>query len=194
MTDSQLHAIVSYVTQQFTAQTNSSHNLDHLNRVWQNAHHLAHLTHHTDPQCLRLLKAVCYLHDLSYATPIPLLFQYFTEVRRTNILVTPLLRQLQVPSSDIVQITHAITHHPWSIPFRRLNPHQDYLTQILQDADSIDYFHPLRLRVALQWTAQHYLTFMHPLINWFAKSGQDHIRLFLNLPQAVAYAQTQYSK
>lgn len=195
MTPDQLSQIKTAVSPKFHSLNHTPHGLDHLDRVWHHAANIAALCRQTDPEFLRLLEAVCYLHDFSAAQPASFFTRYLSEARWTIAAITPLLQQVGLNQPDTAAIILAIRRHPWSIPFRRLNRGQPWLVQILQDADSLDYFHPARFKPP-QARLQKSLwgKFLLPLVNWYQYFGQTHINYFLNLPQAAAYARTLYSQ
>ena len=194
MTESQLQQIKSVVRDKLAPFPHSQHGLTHVQRVWHNAQRLALELRQTDSHFLILLEATCYLHDLGNVKSSPLLLRYVFEAQWTLNLTTPLLKGINLPESEISLINHAILRHPWSIPFHRLNKQQDILTQILQDADSIDYFHPLRfLQPKVNLKSKSWGFLFLPIVYWYERFGQNHIHWFLNQPQFAPYARTVYS-
>lgn len=125
----------------------SQHDFGHLERLEQNALQiLAHLDVRKRKRVKKnTLLAACYLHDLTYTTKLPSWYAYLFEGYVAKKLAIQYLSDLGVGRGDIGRIAQAVASHPHSFPFRRLHRTGSLYTQILQDADTLDFFNWARM-------------------------------------------------
>lgn len=125
----------------------SQHDYGHLQRVEQNALQILSCLDVRKRKRVRknTLLATCFLHDITYTKKLPRWYAYLFEGMIAKKLATKLLLDGGVSRHDTRIITRAISKHPHSFPFRRLNKARDLYTQILQDADTLDFFAATRI-------------------------------------------------
>jgi len=181
MTASQLKEISSYIDALFSRNVHHVHNRNHLIRVVENARRISMVV---KPKQLEpfVLEATCLLHDITHQYYKNGLFNYLFERRLARKALTELLPQFKLNASDKRIIITAIANHPFSIPFRNLHKNGDVYTKILQDADSLDYFHPERVTAVgkkLHLPDRVVTIILRPLSRW----ARNHIGWFLNYPK-----------
>ena len=120
----------------------SQHDFGHLERLEKNALEiLAKLDVNKRKKVRKnTLLIACYLHDLTYTVKLPAWYAYLFEGLIAKKLATKLLSDLGVGRWDTRRIAKAVASHPHSFPFRRLHRTGSLYTQILQDADTLDFF------------------------------------------------------
>lgn len=144
MTDKQLQKIRDYSKTKMQQSLSRQHDWDHAQRVANNAVSIA-LSLEVKDIDLNLLRAICYLHDITYSQHKPSLKVYFTEGKIAHKILSKQLKTFNISLKDKKIMLNAIRKHPFAFPFRRLNKKQDVYTKILQDADFIDTFDPSRV-------------------------------------------------
>ena len=144
MTDQQLQKIRDYAKTKMEKSLSRQHDWDHVQRVANNAVAIARSLEVKDID-LNLLRAICYLHDITYSQHKPSLRVYFREGKIAYNLLSRQLKPFNLSQKDKKIALNAIKRHPFAFPFRRLNKKQDVYTKILQDADFVDTFDPSRV-------------------------------------------------
>ena len=136
----QLEEIKKYVREKMPQ--HSQHDFGHLERLEENARAILSRLDIRKRRRVRrnTLLASCYLHDLTYTVKLPGWYAYLFEGFVAKRLAIKLLREKGVGGYDIRVIARAISRHPHSFPFRRLHKTGDLYTQLLQDADTLDFF------------------------------------------------------
>ena len=92
-----------------------------------------------------LLQAICLLHDLCYSVRKPGLITWLREIKYTKQELTKVLPSFNLNASDSYILQEAIYKHKGPFPFRRLNKQFSIYSQILQDADSLEFINRTRL-------------------------------------------------
>ena len=132
-----------------------------------------------------LLEAGCLLHDLGYVnTKAGVLEMYFGEVKATLKLLEK-LREKELAFVDYWDwrvILEAVKHHPLSFPFRKLNKKRNIYCQLLQDADTVDYFNQEKLVEALK---KKKIDWIHKNFKFVYEFGYNNLRFFLNKPSVA---------
>ena len=135
---------------------------------------------------IHLLLAACYLHDISHATYSPSLMNYFLEKKRLRLVLPKILAGLPVNENDKKIIENTVYSIPFSFPFKKLNRNGDLYKQILQDADTLDYFSKER-EVSFEKASKMYIfyAFFRIFSDWALKYGRKNLKNYLNFPQLV---------
>jgi hypothetical protein len=138
--------------------------------------------------------AACYLHDISQASYSPGLVNYFLERRRLKLVLPGVLSELEVDKNERRIIENAIYSSPYSFPFRRLNRKGDLYTQILQDADTLDFFSKER-EASFKKARERFgfYAFLGLFSDWALKYGRNNIANYLNFPQLAKELYVQKS-
>lgn len=179
MTTQELKKIKSLAKKLMLQNKNSLHDWDHVCRVADNTLKIVASLKIKKIDC-NLLLASAYLHDLCYSQNIQTnIKNYIRETKLSCRLISQLFKkELNFISEKEQQIIlDAVKHHAWSFPFRKLNKKRSLYCKILQDADTIDYFHPTRLTNFLESKQSLKLFFLSQTIYFF---GLNKMHLFLN--------------
>lgn len=176
--------IKAYSIKAMERSTDFQHMEDHLLRVENNAKKIVGVLGLQNEIDLNLLGSICYLHDLSYTKHKHGLVNYIREGNRVKELVKNLLEDYDIPIEEKTIIIRAVWKHTLSFPFRRLNKKEGNYAKILQDADTIDFFAPVRLLRLVESAKR---SFWYKTMKVFSKKvprwAIRHIGLFLNFPQ-----------
>lgn len=159
-----------------------NHDFNHVERVSQNAVKIIRLTKLNQTIDQNLVQAICLLHDIHANKLNPV--TYFFETRILKRLLPPLLFPLNLHPYDQRILLKAIYNHPLSYPFRRLNRKNDYYSQILQDADTLDLLNPKRIRSLTQ--AKRFVIsqkLYHILLSTHQTILHKSLGFFLNFPE-----------
>ena len=119
---------------------------------------------------------------------------YFLERRRLKLVLPAILSQLDINKNEKKIIENAIYSSPFSFPFRRLNKGRDLYTQILQDADTIDFFSKER-EISFKKAIKDFsfYAFLGLFSNWALKYGRTNLKNYLNFPQLAEELYVQKS-
>lgn len=181
MDQNQLKKIELFAKNAMLKSKDISHDWGHVERVRKNSLNIAdYLNLDLDKH---LLEASALLHDLSYSENRGnIFFKYFYEVRMTIELLQKAFKfELSfVSSQDQNIIIEAIKHHAFSFPYPRLNKKRSIFIQVLQDADTIDYFSKERFKQACQRKT---LLITYKLLKFIYDFGFHNLKYFLNFPQ-----------
>lgn len=161
-----------------------SHNLHHLERVSQEAARLAQLLPEGKELDLNLLQAMGYLHDVTYITHHTGFYSYFFEKYLVRRALKGILAGLKIEGREAELIATACANHPHSFPLGNLNRDSNLYTQLLQDADTLDFFNYGRWRV-MHARLDKIPLLGNPLVRVVEKVldyGKKNIRRYLNLP------------
>lgn len=147
MTSSQLSKVRRFTVSEMQKSFDPQHDFPHLERVRKNALRIADLLRLNGVIDRNLLSAICYLHDLAFTAHKPGLRTWFLEGRlvKKRLRHLPLLDYLGISQEEKRIMFTAIIRHPLAFPLRRLNRRRDYYTQLLQDADTLDFYSAERL-------------------------------------------------
>ncbi len=193
MTIKELKKIKSLAKKLMLQNKNSLHDWNHVSRVADNTLKIASLLKIKKIDS-NLLLASAYLHDLCYSQNIKInIKNYIRETKITCKLINELFKKELnfVNQKEQKIILNAVKHHAWSFPFRKLNKKRNIYCQILQDADTIDYFHPIRIFTFLQNKQRQKLPFFSKKIYLF---GLNKMHLFLNQKKSAYIFDTKNNK
>lgn len=174
--------IKNFAVKQMAKLKNASHNDIHIIRVEKNALQIVKLLHVQDID-LNLLGVICFLHDFTYTVRKPGFSTYFFEGHIVRKVISPILEKYNLSSRVKDIIINAVFHHAHSFPFKRLNRENDIYSKILQDADTLDYFDCLRVKLYMEKvTKGPFRYFKRSLGNMYLRYGVKNIGSFLNYP------------
>lgn len=187
LTNQQFFYLTQLAHREMRRTTDSFHNLAHVERVRKNALRIAAIFGLEKSLDINLLQTACLLHDLTYVAHRPGLRTRICEGRLVNKKALAVLEKVGVGERDKATILRAVVNHPHSFPLQRLHKDADVYTKILQDADTLDIFHPARMRsfrsVRRKFLAYRLLSpFSIPLFNY----GRKNLEKFLNFPELAA--------
>ena len=190
MTGSQLDKIRTFTAEEMKKSLDPQHDFVHLERVRTNALRIADLLDLNGAIDRNLLSAICYLHDLAFTARKPGLRTWFFEGRfvKKRLKRLTLLDRLGVSQEEKRIMFTAIIRHPLAFPLRRLNRRRDYYTQLLQDADTLDFYSAERLA---SFTVSRQRFLFYRVCSVFA--GFSHrlyhrnIHKYLNFPQLAEH-------
>lgn len=159
------------------------HNLEHTQRVRLLSHKIV------DYLGLKsidrdLLDSICLLHDITYIRYSSSPFTYFFEGYIAKHELDKYLRKIIISPKERQIIINAISKHPHSFPFGKLNRTGNVYTKILQDADTIDLFSKRRLDDVKKFYPKDLynkvkIYFGEKLVKW----GMGRVERYLNYPQ-----------
>lgn len=194
MTRNQLKEVKKGVKKKISNIKDPQHGWKHLQRVADYSQKIVKSLKLEEKIDKHLLMATCYLHDISQASYSPGLLNYLLESRRLKLVLPGVLSKLEVDEDEKKIIENAVYSSPFSFPFKRLNRKGDLYTQILQDADTLDFFSKERedsfkkARKAFSFYA------ILGLFSDFAlKYGRNNIGKFLNFSQLAKETYVQKS-
>ncbi len=170
---------------------NPMHDLEHIERVKNNADFIIESLGYKDNIDLNLLYAACYLHDIPVNIPekyfLGAFGKHFFEKKIIKKYLHNILDKFSLSMHDSSILSETLINHPFSIPYRHLNKEGNLYTKILQDADSIDYFsfqrqnHLKRIK-----NKSLYYWLLSNISGLYFYLGRKIIRYFLNYPN-IAY-------
>ena len=178
-----LGKIKSYCLETYASTKSANHDRGHIERVLSHALAIVDFLHVKDEVDTNTLEAACYLHDIvtsstGNGTFFSKLYNHIFEKHIVRTYLPDILVRFHLTLQDSRILIQAITNHPYSLPYRRLNTKNDLYSQILQDADSLDY-------VSSERQAQ--FDNSHPKLSVFTRVYlsflRKHIGFFLNFPQ-----------
>lgn len=188
MNNLQLQIIQEFVYKESVNIIDPQHNLAHAQRVRKNALRITQILNLDKHLDLNLLISMSLLHDMHYSKHKPGLKTYLLERRIAKKYLKSISKKLNISQTDQKLLIEAISNHPHSYPFKRLNRKKDHYSKILQDADTLDFFSNSRLKTLTQSKKKF---FFYKLV-W--KLGQriyyrnrKRIDKFLNYPELVKY-------
>jgi HD superfamily phosphodiesterase len=164
------------------------HDCEHAKRVAKNALNIVQILGLNEKINLNLLEATCFLHDINYATFKPSLTNYFFEGNRTKKILPKILTGLGIKKDEKDIIENAIYNSSFSFPFRKLNKTKDLYSQLLQDADTIDFFSDERIK-SFKKSQQKFFFYklLSPLSSWAVRFGRKNLSKYLNFPKLAEY-------
>ncbi len=139
MTKEKLIKVEIYSKDILSKSSDVQHSFKHLDRVRKNALKIVSLLKINDIE-LNLLQAMCLLHDIPQS-----MFNYgpamkhFFEPYAVSKYLPKILNYLDITKEDQHILMNAITHHPFTVPYKRLNRKGNVYLKILQDSDTIDF-------------------------------------------------------
>lgn len=156
-----------------------THDWSHVQRVWKNAKLLTKKGGYNLD--LELLRIMCLVHDITWTRYDYNMINYFREGRLAKETAGKYLKGFEISQDEINLILEAVSHHHLSLPFRRLNKKRSLYAQILQDADTLDYFHHERVIFWFKYIPK-------PMRRWaekIIKYWRSKIYWFVNMPELV---------
>lgn len=194
MTKAELNRVKNLVNERRKYISDPQHGWVHLQRVAAYAKKIVKTLKIEGKIDLNVLLAACYLHDINYTFYSPGLLNYFLEKARLKKVLPKVLRELDIDKKEKEIIKNAIYNSPFSFPFKKLNPHGDLYTKILQDADTLDFFSKPREKSFKE--AKKNILF-YKVLDLFSgpalSFGRKNIGKFLNFPQIAKEAYVQKS-
>ncbi len=194
MTENQLKDVKTFVKKAVSNNKDPQHGWKHLQRVADYAKRIAKSVGVEDKIDIQLLLAACYLHDINRAYYTPTLVNYFFETRNSKSILPAVLSELNIKGSEKVIIENVIYSSSFSFPFKRLNKNKDLYTQILQDADTLDFFSKER-EISFKRVKKDYVfySFLGLFSDWVLKYGRINLENYLNFPQLAKESYVQKS-
>ncbi len=192
MTESKLTEVINFVKGKANRIQDPQHGWKHVDRVADYAQKIVRLLGVEGKIDIHLLLAACYLHDISHATYSPSLMNYFFESRRLKVILPGVLSKLEVDENERRTIENAIYSSPYSFPFKKLNKEVDWYTQILQDADTLDFFSKEREKSFAKARKKYvFYAILGLFSKWTFNYGRRNLNNYLNFPQLkeVLYVQ-----
>ncbi len=184
MTEEKLKKVLNFVKSEAGKIKDPQHGWEHVSRVADNAKKIVKLLKMEDKIDVNLLLAACYLHDISHSAYSPGLMNYLFESRRLKLVLPGALSELKVDENDVKTIENAIYLSPYSFPFKKLNKKGDLYTQILQDADTLDFFSKEREASFAKARKKYFFYAMLGMFSgWALKYGRNNLKNYLNFPQ-----------
>jgi len=195
MTSQKLQEIMVFVKKKTSQSRDSQHGFDHLERVSKNALKIVQILKLEKKLDINLLQAICFLHDLTYVRYRTGIITYFFEGYLIRGPLREAYRTIKIDELEKKIIHRAIVKHPHSFPFGLLNKDDTFYTKILQDADTLDYFHKLRIK---EFRDSH----KNSLFDWLwqvvidlvTKRGTENISIYLNFPEIANHFYGQNKK
>ena len=176
--------IKKYALSRMAKSTNPAHNDSHVRRVKNNALKIIRLLDIDSEVDRNLLKTICLLHDFTYTIRQPSLYTYIFEGHLERRIIRLVLEKFDMPPQTKETIVNAVYRHAHSFPFRRLNKKHDIYTKILQDADTLDFFNCLRIKM---YISEHdkgiFKNTRKFLGSKFIEYGINNLGKFLNYPK-----------
>jgi len=184
VTESELKKVKAFVKESVSNIKDPQHGWRHLQRVARNAERIVKTLSTEDKLDINLLLAACYLHDVNRVYYSPTLIDYLLETRHSKSILPQVLDELGIRSSEREVIENAIYSSSFSFPFRRLNKNKDLYTQILQDADTLDFFSKEREKSFDKVKKDFGFYNILGLVSTGAlKYGRKNLSKYLNFPQ-----------
>lgn len=183
MTRDQFKKIESVVFKEME-NAKAPHDLNHVKRVRKNALHITRILNLEDKLDINILEAATLLHDLTYSEKRTNLYTYIFEKWLAGKKPIRILKIIGIDPFEQKILINAITKHPYSIPYQKLNKNEDLYTKILQDADTLDYFHKQRIDTFKQkFQKSVFLGLLLSLSLVIIKILNNKIKIFLNFPE-----------
>ncbi len=194
MTEKKLKEIKQWARNKIENIRDPQHGWSHLQRVADNALKIVKSLGLENEVDINLLQAACYLHDMNPASYSPGLLNYFLENKKIKLVLPKVLSELEVENSERKIIKRAIYSGSFSFPFKRLNKAGDLYTQILQDADTLDYFSKEREKSFNKAKkGSGFYAFLGLFSDWTLNYGRKNLKNYLNLPQLIREPYVQKS-
>lgn len=184
MTNNQLKEVKSFVRGKVKTIKDPQHGWEHVQRVANYAEKIVKSLNVQKKIDLNLLLTSCYLHDIVHAYYSPGLINYFLESRRLRMVLPKVLVDLSIKKSDEKIIENSIYSSTFSFPFKKLNKDGNLYQQILQDADTLDFFSKER-EISFEKASKmfSFYAFLRIFSDWALKYGRKNLKNYLNFPQ-----------
>ena len=194
MKEKKLKEIKQWVRKEVKNIRDPQHGWDHLQRVADTSRKIVKSLELENEIDVNLLQAACYLHDINQLGNSPGILNYFLESKKLKLVLPKVLSELEVENSEKKIIERAIYSGPFSFPFKRLNKNGDLYTQILQDADTLDFFSKEREQSFKKAKKRFgFYAFLGLFSNWTLNYGRKNLKDYLNLSQLIGEPYVQKS-
>ena len=150
ISDDVYRQIKAYALSHMSKIKSDNHNDKHVVRVKNNALKIVKILNLENQVNDNLLKAICLLHDFTYTIRKSNLYTYIFEGRIEAKIMHLLLDKFDLSNGTKKIIIDAVSSHAHSFPFRRLNRGGNVYTKVLQDADTLDFFDCLRIKMYIK--------------------------------------------
>jgi len=170
------------------ASSDPLHDISHIERVKDNALKIARMKELNKEETfdLKLLEAMCLVHDLSYVYYKTGLKLNINENKLIAKILPEFLAECDISDKDKKSIINAASKHSHSYPFKKLNKKEDLYTQILQDADTLDLFHEKRVEnFKEKITRKKLLKPAGKITDIIINHSKKNIHKYLNMPEIV---------
>lgn len=186
MTTEQLQKINIFV-KKATLKSDSQHGYTHLTRVRNNALQIVDLLKINSKIDPNLLQAACLLHDIHFTKYTPSLKNWLREGKLLRQVLPPIIEQFNLTESDRYILSEAIYQHTLSFPFKRLNQKYSLYSQIVQDADTLDFLSEIRILDLKKNKKKFKLYRFLSLFSGLAKYARKRTKNYLNIPEIIDY-------
>lgn len=184
MTEEKLSEIKEFALNKMANSSDAQHNWEHVKRVRGNALRIIKLLGLASRVDSNLMEAICFLHDLIYAEHQTSLKMYFLESVMIKNYLPKVFSAIEISPEERDIIKEAVARHTLSFPLRRLTRNRDNYTKILQDADTIDFFHKSRKKSFLGHARRPVFSkIISVAVNFTFEYGRSKIYKFLNYPE-----------
>lgn len=187
MTNEELDNIRDYAIKIY-GKADPQHGFSHVERVSENA---SKIVSHLKIKKIdsNLLKAACYLHDIPETLmPGGPFIKHYLEILAVKIYMPDILKKYVHDGKERKILFRAIVRHTFSIPYRILNKKGGKYTKVLQDADSIDYYNPIREKSLMANRNRYIFYFIISLpAKKYLEYGRKHMDKYLNYPELANY-------
>lgn len=180
--DTTYQEIKKYALLKMAKVKDENHNAKHVERVKNNALEIIKLLNIESEVNKNLLKTICLLHDFSYIVRKPSLYTYVFEGQIERKITRLILEKFALPESTRETIIKAVSRHAHSFPFRRLNKKSNVYTKVLQDADTLDFFNCLRIKMFMGNRDGFFRNIKRKLGSKLIGYGVNNLGSFLNYP------------
>lgn len=182
-----LKEIKEYSLAVYSLTKDKQHDFQHIKRVRDNALIIVKRLELEDKLDKRVLQSACYLHDLlmsmNEGNILSILYYHFLEERFNRRLFPKIIKKFNLPTKESEIITEAVVNSSYSIPYHILNKDKDLYSQILQDADSLDFISSQRLESLRQSKGR----ILFIIAKFFVDQVKKRVGFFLNFPQLASY-------
>ncbi len=195
ISDETYKKIKMYALSQMAKLKNASHNDAHVVRVKNNALKIVRILNVENEIDENLLKIISLLHDFTYTVRKPSVYTYVFEGHIERRIIREVLEKFDLSEETKMVIIGAVFHHTHSFPFGRLNKKRDAYTRILQDADTLDFFDCLRIKMYMRQNSKGIFgNIRNRLSSKLIEYGIDNLEKFLNYPVLAKSFFTDSSK
>jgi HD superfamily phosphohydrolase YqeK len=184
MTKAQLIKIDAYVKKAMAESKDPQHDYEHVDKVRKNALTIARIIKVEKELDLNLLQAACLLHDIAYTKHKNGLITFLKETRYLKGMLPGILKQFRLSKIDNYLLSEAVYRHTWSFPFRFLNQKYSIYSQLVQDADFLEFVAKTRL---INLKKNRYKSRFYRIVSLFSglfvKRIRKNMKPYLNLPE-----------
>lgn len=181
--DRECKLIEKYALSAMKRSKDPQHDDRHVKRVRNNALKIVSILKLEKKINQNLLKTICLLHDFTYTIRKPSVYTYIFEGHIEKRIMKKVLNRFEISDESKKIIVRAVYHHTHSFPFKKLNKERGLYCKILQDADTLDFFEKIRVKMYIDKHDKGFLKNLRKkLSNKLIEYGKLHLRKFLNFP------------